>query len=61
MPVKEADSEELRDPTFRQSQKCTIFLAYTSNMISCGIRDTIRYLARNRMVGCCGIYCVGLL
>uniref|UniRef100_A0A4W6DXP1 deoxyhypusine synthase n=1 Tax=Lates calcarifer TaxID=8187 RepID=A0A4W6DXP1_LATCA len=29
---------------------CTIFLSYTSNLISSGIRETIRYLAEHRMV-----------
>lgn len=29
---------------------CTIFLGYTSNMISCGVRENIRYLAQHRMV-----------
>ena len=30
--------------------KTTIFLGYTSNLISSGLRDTIRYLVRNRHV-----------
>ena len=29
---------------------CTIFLGYTSNMISCGNRDIIRWLVQNKMV-----------
>lgn len=29
---------------------CTIFLSYTSNLISCGIRESIRYLAEHKMV-----------
>ncbi|XP_059205047.1 deoxyhypusine synthase-like isoform X2 [Centropristis striata] len=29
---------------------CTIFLSYTSNLISSGVRETIRYLAEHRMV-----------
>ncbi|XP_071768443.1 deoxyhypusine synthase-like [Centroberyx gerrardi] len=29
---------------------CTIFLGYTSNLISCGVRESIRYLAEHRMV-----------
>ncbi|KAA8642840.1 hypothetical protein EYZ11_005774 [Aspergillus tanneri] len=31
-------------------EKTTIFLGYTSNLISSGLRDTIRYLVRNRHV-----------
>nr|XP_012291452.1 deoxyhypusine synthase isoform X3 [Aotus nancymaae] len=30
---------------------CTIFLGYTSNLISSGIRETIRYLVQHNMVG----------
>ncbi|KAG5502577.1 hypothetical protein JIQ42_05646 [Leishmania sp. Namibia] len=29
-----------------------VFLAYTSNMISCGLRETFAYLARERLVDC---------
>lgn len=29
---------------------CTIFLGYTSNMISSGVRESIRFLAQHRMV-----------
>ncbi|OWA50678.1 Deoxyhypusine synthase [Hypsibius exemplaris] len=31
---------------------CTIFLGYTSNMVSCGVRETIRFLVQHRMVDC---------
>eukprot|EP01036_Dinobryon_divergens_P024365 gene24365-32810_t len=50
VPWKETEPEEFKDPEFRSSQKCTIFLAYTSNMISSGLRETIRYLVQNKMV-----------
>eukprot|EP01035_Chromulina_nebulosa_P035178 gene35178-47272_t len=49
VPWKETEPEEFKDPEFRSSQKCTIFLAYTSNMISSGLRETIRYLVQNKM------------
>ena len=29
---------------------CTIYLGFTSNMISSGVRDTLRYLVQNKMV-----------
>ncbi|KAF7658633.1 hypothetical protein LDENG_00010310 [Lucifuga dentata] len=32
------------------SSGCTIFLGYTSNLISSGVRESIRYLAEHRMV-----------
>ena len=33
-------------------ERCTIFLGYTSNMISCGNRDIIRYLCEHKMIDC---------
>lgn len=49
-PIEEGCSEEERDPAFRQSVKCKIFMGFTSNLISSGLRDTIRFLAEHRMV-----------
>ncbi|KAJ1948045.1 hypothetical protein EC988_005332, partial [Linderina pennispora] len=49
-PVKPDDSEEDRDPKYRSSVKCKIFLGYTSNLVSSGIRETIKYLAKNKLV-----------
>lgn len=37
----------------RKKVKSRIFLGYTSNMISSGVRETIRYLVQNKLV-CCG-------
>jgi len=41
-------SEE--DEFIRRNSSCTIFLGFTSNMVSAGIRDTIRFLVQHRMV-----------
>jgi deoxyhypusine synthase len=35
-----------------QRSNCTIFLGYTSNMISCGVRESILYLVKNKMIDC---------
>ncbi|KAK6139596.1 hypothetical protein DH2020_026663 [Rehmannia glutinosa] len=43
-------SEEERDLVFRQSVRCKVFLGFTSNLISSGIRDIVRYLLQHRMV-----------
>jgi deoxyhypusine synthase len=43
-PVSEKDQEHEKDPEYRKNVRCTIFLGYTSNMVSCGLREIIRYL-----------------
>ncbi|XP_073132139.1 deoxyhypusine synthase-like [Henckelia pumila] len=48
-PTKDC-SEKERDPAFRESVRCKVFLGFTSNLISSGIRETIRYLLQHRMV-----------
>ncbi|ROL53024.1 Deoxyhypusine synthase [Anabarilius grahami] len=44
--------EELEgcDDSHQSGSGCTIFLGYTSNLISSGVRESIRYLAQHRMV-----------
>ena len=49
-PIAEDEQEEYKDMTKRQETRCTIFLGYTSNMASCGMREYIRYLAQHKMV-----------
>ncbi len=50
-PVGANEQEEHKSLEYRSQQKCVIFLAYTSNMISSGIRETINFLVRNSLVG----------
>ena len=33
-----------------EESKCAIFLGYTSNIVSSGLRETIRFLVQNKMV-----------
>ena len=47
-PFEADDFEE--DLFIQRRTGCTIFLGYTSNMISSGIRDTIRFLVQHNMV-----------
>ncbi|KAJ1912509.1 Deoxyhypusine synthase [Mycoemilia scoparia] len=49
-PILETDKEEWKDPTERSKVKCKIFLGYTSNLISSGLRETLRYLVQHKMV-----------
>lgn len=48
--VTEDCSEEESNPAYRESVKCKIFLGFTSNLISSGVRDIIRYLTQHHMV-----------
>jgi deoxyhypusine synthase len=43
-PIKEDEEEQLREMEVRKNVRCTIFLGYTSNMMSSGIREIIKYL-----------------
>lgn len=51
-PIAEDEIEEYKDPEVRKNTKCTIFLGYTSNLISCGIREFIRFVVEHSMVNC---------
>ncbi|XVE99878.1 hypothetical protein REPUB_Repub03eG0239600 [Reevesia pubescens] len=48
--VTEDCSEEEKDPSYRESVRCKVFLGFTSNLISSGVRDTVRYLTQHHMV-----------
>lgn len=41
---------QMLDGNLRVDKNCTIFLGYTSNMISSGLRETIRFLVKNSLV-----------
>ncbi|KAH1045970.1 hypothetical protein J1N35_036754 [Gossypium stocksii] len=49
-PIAEDSSEEEKDPTYRESVRSKVFLGFTSNLISSGVRDTVRYLTEHDMV-----------
>ena len=36
----------------RKNTQCTIFLGYTSNLISAGTRESFRFLAKHKLVSC---------
>lgn len=50
----------LRSKEVRENTRCTIFLGYTSNMSSCGMREYIRYLAQHKMIDCIVTTCGGI-
>lgn len=53
VPTPETPVEpELLDPDYRKSVKCKIFLGYTSNLVSSGVREVIRFLVQHKLVDC---------
>ena len=38
--------------TGEEKTGCTIFLGYTSNLVSSGLRETIRFLVQHKLVDC---------
>lgn len=59
-PVDPEEGDEYLNPEVRAKTRCTIFLGYTSNMASCGMREIIRYLCQHRMVDCIVTTCGGI-
>lgn len=49
-PFEEDIYEE--DEFIKRRSNCTMFLGYTSNMVSCGNRDSIRFVVQHKMVDC---------
>lgn len=49
-PINASDDEETSDPAYRAATGTTIFLGMTSNMISSGMREVIRYLAQHKLI-----------
>lgn len=51
-PVDLNDINEELDQQIREETKCNIFLGYTSNLVSSGLREIIRFLVQHNMVNC---------
>ncbi|KAI9336243.1 deoxyhypusine synthase [Pilaira anomala] len=49
-PINEDEAKDFLDPEIRKQTKCKIFLGYTSNLVSSGLREIIRFLAQHKMV-----------
>lgn len=52
VPIKETDDEDLKDMSKRKTVRARIFLSYTSNQISCGQREIIKFLVQHKLVDC---------
>jgi deoxyhypusine synthase len=51
-PVLPDEPEKYLDPEVRRQTRTTIFLSYTSNLVSAGLRESFRFLAQNSLVNC---------
>jgi deoxyhypusine synthase len=49
-PIDPEEVDEYLDMDVRKNIKCKIFLGYTSNLISSGLREVIRFLAEHKLV-----------
>jgi len=49
-PMAEDEAEDYRDPIIRSQTKCRVFLGYTSNLISSGLREVILHLVKHNHV-----------
>ncbi|XP_063910679.1 probable deoxyhypusine synthase [Zophobas morio] len=51
-PISEDRYVDDEDPFIGVKSNCTIFLGYTSNIVSSGLRETIKFLVQHKMVDC---------
>ncbi|KAI0824759.1 Deoxyhypusine synthase [Trametes gibbosa] len=49
-PIEADESDEFLTPEVRAKTKCNVFLGYTSNLISSGLREIILYLVKHKHV-----------
>ncbi|KZT24536.1 Deoxyhypusine synthase [Neolentinus lepideus HHB14362 ss-1] len=49
-PLLENEADEYLDPDVRAHTRCNIFLGYTSNLISSGLREIILHLAKHNHI-----------
>lgn len=51
IPLHDDDKDVYEDDEFiKRKNNCTIFLGYTSNIVSAGARESIRWLVEHKMV-----------
>ncbi|KDR83778.1 hypothetical protein GALMADRAFT_262147 [Galerina marginata CBS 339.88] len=49
-PILKDESDNYLDPEVRANTRCNVFLGYTSNLISSGLREVILHLVKHRHV-----------
>ena len=50
VPITPDEPDDLLDPQIRASTKCTIFLGFTSNLMSSGLREIFRFLVQHNHI-----------
>ncbi|KAG5676784.1 hypothetical protein PVAND_006593 [Polypedilum vanderplanki] len=50
--INEEIDEFEEDDFIKRKHKCTIFLGYTSNIVSSGLREIIKFLVQHKLVDC---------
>lgn len=51
VPLEEDERDKYEEDEFiRRKNGCTIFFGFTSNLVSSGLRETIRFLVENKLV-----------
>ncbi|BGP55645.1 hypothetical protein JCM8202_002111 [Rhodotorula sphaerocarpa] len=51
-PINPDSQTEELDPAVRAETRCSVFLGYTSNLVSSGLREVIRFLVQHNYVNC---------
>lgn len=52
-PLDEDEMDVYEDDEFiKRKHKCTIFIGYTSNIVSSGLRENIKFLVQHKLVDC---------
>ena len=53
LPLQPEDEDLYEEDEFiKRKYKCTIFFGYTSNMVSSGLREQIRFLVQHKLIDC---------
>lgn len=53
IPLNDSQQDIYEEDEFiKRESNCTIFFGYTSNIVSSGLRDTIRFLVQHKLVDC---------
>lgn len=53
VPLEEKELDEYEEDEFiRRKSSCTIFFGYSANIVSSGLRETVKFLAQHKLIDC---------